>query len=61
MGGDQLKEALTAWRHAVASRARSQHGDHAWGNAEMAVRFWRAEVRDANTQRRRRLPDAELK
>ena len=52
MDDQQLRQALRAWRDALAARATTMPGGHDWANAEMAVRFWRGEVRDANAARR---------
>jgi len=42
----RVREAVAAWRAARTARAAAVSGGHDWANAEMAVRFWRDEVRE---------------
>ena len=42
----RIREAVSAWRAARTARAAAVSGGHDWANAEMAVRFWRDEVRE---------------
>jgi hypothetical protein len=37
-------EAVEGYLIARQARARAVPGDHAWANAQMAVRFWRREL-----------------
>jgi hypothetical protein len=48
----ELCEIVREWRVARSARARTEHGSHAWANAEVAVRFWRDEFRDVRDRDR---------
>ena len=47
----RIREAVSAWRAARTARAAAVSGGHDWANAEMAVRFWRDEVRELRALR----------
>lgn len=48
----QLDEAVDGYLAARRRRAQTSYGDHAWANAETAVRFWRQELAELKARSR---------